>query len=859
MSAPSGGRPSKRPKLIQHIRRDDTDQVNTRHRNFSLQANGNFNLRTSYLSAPKPAAIEDKQVSSQYAHSVDPWNELQLEDSLPHFDELVQARRRRTPGDDPIALWLPEHETYLDELICLEGRGKSAGEPCSCGELFPSFRCQDCLSPLLSCRACILQSHLNTPFHRIEEWMDGFFHAMTLKSLGFRIQLGHRLGETCCWPRPAFDDDFVIIDTHGIHEVGLDFCGCEHEASHYKQSLQARLFPATTTDPKTAATFGVLKFFHLLSFKSKVSAYEFYHSLACQSDNTGITPIRDRYSIFLRIVHEWRNLRSLKRCRDSRFCRLIWAHIMNSDDWPSRHNSHHHPLVIPYRAHHFPAERAIGATLSHTTRSIPAWMYSVFLAIDANFRLKCRAISSDSKDPGLSSGWGYFVDEKHYKAHIANSSAVVQERSTCVSHNAVNMADTKMSKGLAATGVGTVDCARHDMKLANGVGDLQKGKRYLNMDYLVFSALSTFANLKVVNFSYDIACQWHKKLWSRVPSLPLRLQSDLIGKTYRFFVPKFHLAAHIEAYGEAPERGWANINRVATSTREMGPGARQDTLDDHFGDWNWKKITLLGRVMSWKAIEAVRAEQEHQIALSELEGSIWESELGASLLAKWRDEIEAWEMDHTKSNPFERHVDTMTQAAVRLELMKQDAKELEDGTFVSLHSEVSHSILISTGIDLEHAQRRLCADAGLLGQHPTDTQRTHLLTRSNALLRRIDTWTNIQTLYIPSVTNLRANGLIDSSLSNGSDDSGCPRPNPNSGKAEDSQLLLPSEICDHVQCDHKLLDAEWSLRLAQANDALNECHTHICLRQQLVQFKKHHWTDVHNIPYDTGQRTMGRG
>jgi hypothetical protein len=31
------------------------------------------------------------------------------------------------------------------------------------------------------------------------------------------------------------------------------------------------------------------------------------------------------------------------------------------------------------------------------------------------------------------------------------------------------MADTKSSKGLAATGVGTVDCARHGMKLPCGV------------------------------------------------------------------------------------------------------------------------------------------------------------------------------------------------------------------------------------------------------------------------------------------------------------------------------------------------------------------------------------------------------
>jgi len=39
------------------------------------------------------------------------------------------------------------------------------------------------------------------------------------------------------------------------------------------------------------------------------------------------------------------------------------------------------------------------------------------------------------------------------------------------------MADTKSSRGLAAMGVGTVDCARHEFKLPTGVGDLQKGEK----------------------------------------------------------------------------------------------------------------------------------------------------------------------------------------------------------------------------------------------------------------------------------------------------------------------------------------------------------------------------------------------
>lgn len=60
------------------------------------------------------------------------------------------------------------------------------------------------------------------------------------------------------------------------------------------------------------------------------------------------------------------------------------------------------------------------------------------------------------------------------------------QRSMCVSHNTVNMADTKSSHGLTATGVGVVDCARHNMKLANGVGDLQKGEKCIMfLSYIV--------------------------------------------------------------------------------------------------------------------------------------------------------------------------------------------------------------------------------------------------------------------------------------------------------------------------------------------------------------------------------------
>lgn len=135
--------------------------------------------------------------------------------------------------------------------------------------------------------------------------------------------------------------------------------------------------------------------------------------------------------------------------------------------------------------------------------------------------------------------------------------------------------------------------------------------RYLNMDYLFFSSMQSSSEISTLNISYDIACQWSKHLWTRMSTFPHQYHIKHDHKSITFLVPKFHLPAHvakcqsnfsfnfIKGVGctdsEAPERGWADINPIATSTHGMGPGSRHDTLDDHFNDWNWKKICAMGK------------------------------------------------------------------------------------------------------------------------------------------------------------------------------------------------------------------------------------------------------------------------
>ena len=47
------------------------------------------------------------------------------------------------------------------------------------------------------------------------------------------------------------------------------------------------------------------------------------------------------------------------------------------------------------------------------------YLYVLSVSIDACFRLKRRAVSNETKDPILGSGWGYFVEDSGYKEQIS--------------------------------------------------------------------------------------------------------------------------------------------------------------------------------------------------------------------------------------------------------------------------------------------------------------------------------------------------------------------------------------------------------------------------------------------------------
>jgi hypothetical protein len=59
------------------------------------------------------------------------------------------------------------------------------------------------------------------------------------------------------------------------------------------------------------------------------------------------------------------------------------------------------------------------------------FLYRLFLALDANFRLKRRNVSSEEADPSFSNGWSYFVSEVKYKAYLVEYSDLIIQKVFC--------------------------------------------------------------------------------------------------------------------------------------------------------------------------------------------------------------------------------------------------------------------------------------------------------------------------------------------------------------------------------------------------------------------------------------------
>ncbi|KAE9403519.1 hypothetical protein BT96DRAFT_769068, partial [Gymnopus androsaceus JB14] len=132
-------------------------------------------------------------------------------------------------------------QIFLDEILRHDGRGccrLAAG-------VLGLYECLDCLMIDLLCEKCIVRRHRSLPLHRVQVgclWQGELFQKCSLKDLGVVIHLDH---QTRCPLPQKCNPSLRILDSTGIHEVNLFFCGCPSANPHYIQLLRRSLYPAT--------------------------------------------------------------------------------------------------------------------------------------------------------------------------------------------------------------------------------------------------------------------------------------------------------------------------------------------------------------------------------------------------------------------------------------------------------------------------------------------------------------------------------------------------------------------------------------------------------------------------------------
>ncbi|KAK0472215.1 hypothetical protein EDD18DRAFT_1370457 [Armillaria luteobubalina] len=528
-----------------------------------------------------------------------------------------------------------------------------------------------------------------------------------------------------------------------------------------------------------------------MSFMLKVSGYEYYQSLACLYDNSGSLMLPDLYQVFLRVIREWRHIRMLKRHGQ--------GNDLSGSEGTKAGDCVVHCLACPRS----------GINLSGNRKKEDIWLDCLFVLVDANFRLKRFNISSDRHDPHLNKGYSYFIDSEIVNAHMEKfEDKIAEEKSTCNDHDAVKLATMPGGKGMSVSGVGAVVCSHHECRRGSSVINLRKGEQQVQMDLPTLLTLKMEAPKEVV-IAYNIGCQWGKNLWKRIsvygPDLtPPQEQKDIV-----ILVPKFHLPAHIvecqeefsfafelfvgETNGEATKRTWAISNPVASSTREMGPGSHQDTLDDHWSDHNWWKNVGLSKLLLWRIKDAIPHCEENRVTFEELYKTVVSSaEDGKVQLQEWTEWVESWEWRHSSgekvTNPYIPTVKSLTMASVRLRL-SEEGSDAQWGTSMQ-------------------AQLDLQKETKALGPHSTDIQRVKVLDKTSRLRWEIDSWMDVQLVYMLEVRSIH--GEQDHTAG---------------GECVvvwNIDLLLPSTLLmnHNIRCNQRLLHYEWELRCAQAMEAL---------------------------------------
>ncbi|KAF7332725.1 CxC2 domain-containing protein [Mycena kentingensis (nom. inval.)] len=764
-------------------------------------------------------------------------------DTYEHFIEEseVTKRKRYVSSDDPMRLWRDQKHTFLDNLV---RRGRPRGVLRE--SVLPSLRwavwrwINDTSLPLRGVRAVPPVPQLPSKTTRGQasapdkgapslfspsgtdlgaqewtgdNWTEAALHKLHIgddstRSLGFEYQLGHH-GKECVRPGPL--QTMVVIDVSGVHTLQIRFCGCEKSLRQDRvaQLMGNTWYPATTIDPATCATYAALDQFRLLNAVGNISVHDYVGTLERITEPTGLEKVPDRYVAFGRMSRQYAFLHRAKRAglaHDGEQMQTIQPGGLAVRCW-----------ACPYEGFNLPEGW-------DKCSEDDKFLYALMLAIDANFRLKNRIRTNEKNDPSLGPGWGCFVESEAYKDHLRDYVAET-DISTCIAFAALMEKNTKLTTGLRVSGVGGCVCARHGVVRAQGLGDLQKGERYANMDYILLHALRD-ARVRRLVLSYDIACQWKVRLRARVAQITEEagLLPDLSNFEIQFALPVWHAAAHETGCqaamslshkkgvgrtdGEGIERTWAVLNPISFATKEMGEGNRHDTIEDKVDRIGFEKNVGEGDTLARKIVIAT-AERNAQIAeFIEIDRGI-----DGELRREWQQMIEDWLEDESKPNPYVMAAGKdagPSEAEVAAELKRAEVEEMRAGRGEA-EGKTTATGFIKGLLQLEDMKRRIKHE--IRGKTLTAERTSQIEELRASFFKKLAHIQHEQDVFMPGVARLRA-------AAEENRDADIPPP-----KAEDVKLWLPSELTASQRqwaCRPSLVEVEAKLREAQCGDALTK-------------------------------------
>ncbi|KAJ7058852.1 hypothetical protein C8F01DRAFT_1255258 [Mycena amicta] len=729
-----------------------------------------------------------------------------------------------------IIRWLPGVaccHTMLDHLLRHDGLGEDTYKPqCSFCEMAYEvggetrlFRCQEC-GIFLQCLSCLEERHKLNPLHVVKEWTGDYWdcvalhrtHLRDVSTKSLQVYLPARApGTTMQTPSISLRyDDIAQLMANGW-------------------------YPATVLEPSSCATFRVLELYRQLNVVGNVNAHDFVGTLERLVDPTLLSGTPDRYKVFSRMARQYAFLKRVKRSGVG----------PQATGWNAKEEEGEACKVAAGRL----AVRCWACPRVDFNLP-PGWdrcdpddkfLYSLLLAMDANFRLKNRMRANERQDPSLGSGWGCFVDDGPYKDHLREYVAE-EDVSTCIAFAALMQKDTRLTTGLRVSGVGGCVCARHGILQALGLGDLQRGERYVNMDYILMHALGD-ARVKLLVLSYDIACQWKQNLRTRVINITAKstIPPNLDNFDIQFALPVWHAAAHEEScqmenslsyargVGRTDREGiegmWAMLNPIAFSTKEMGAGNRHDTIEDRIDHISFEKNVGQGDTLTRKLIIAV-AERDKQI----LEFIDVDSGLDPSLRREWRKQIDDWLGDKSKPNPYiiAGGKDAgPSEAQVAADLKKAELADARAGRGDFVEAGMTAAAFIKGLLQLEDLKRRIKNEvrgsSGLTADRASqiDELRVSFFKKLKAIRRQQD-------VFMPGVASLRA------AEEDRRDSDRLPP------AAEDTKLWLPSDLTETQRgrtCKRGLLDIEGQLRRAQCGDALSRIRSLLYAKTHLIHHR----------------------